>query len=102
MQSCCATGFKWEGTPTGREDTIDNHPVYISGDSKDRAILFNHDAFGWQLNNARLLADHFAKEVGATVYLPDLLVLFGDLQPGARHADSCVASTAMPSAKTTS
>lgn len=30
-----------------------------------------HDAFGWEFNNTRLLADHYAKEVGATVYLPD-------------------------------
>lgn len=29
---------------------------------------------GWTLNNARLLADHYAKEADATVYLPDLYV----------------------------
>ena len=31
-----------------------------------------HDIFGWTLPNSRLLADHYAKEVDATVYLPDL------------------------------
>lgn len=36
------------------------------------AILIVHDIFGWTLPNARLLADHYAKEADATVYLPDL------------------------------
>ena len=36
------------------------------------AILLVHDIFGWTFTNARLLADHFAKEADATVYLPDL------------------------------
>ena len=36
------------------------------------AILMVHDIFGWTFPNARLLADHYAKEADATVYLPDL------------------------------
>lgn len=36
------------------------------------AVLIVHDLFGWNLPNARLLADHYAKEADATVYLPDL------------------------------
>lgn len=30
-----------------------------------------HDVFGWTFPNLRLLADHYAKEADATVYLPD-------------------------------
>ena len=38
------------------------------------AIVIIHDLFGWKSPNARLLADHYAKEVDATVYIPDLYV----------------------------
>ena len=31
-----------------------------------------HDIYGWTLPNSRLIADHYAEEVDATVYLPDL------------------------------
>ncbi|KAF2150504.1 dienelactone hydrolase family protein [Myriangium duriaei CBS 260.36] len=71
MQACCAKGFNWDGTPKGHEDKIAGHDTYITGDNKDRAIFFVHDGAGWKQNNARLLADHFADEVGATVYIPD-------------------------------
>lgn len=30
-----------------------------------------HDLFGWKFPNVRLLADHYAQEVSATVYVPD-------------------------------
>lgn len=72
MQDCCRAGFLWDGTPIGKEETIGDHEVYTTGTNAERGILFLHDAFGWQLNNNRILADHFAKEIGATVYLPDL------------------------------
>jgi len=71
MNDCCTTGFQWDGTPSGRESTLADNKAYITGNSKDRAIFIVHDALGWQLKNTRLLADHYAKEVGATVYLPD-------------------------------
>ena len=72
MQDCCRQGFRWEGKPTGQETKIEGLDVYFAGDKKDAGILLAHDAFGWAFNNNRLLADHFAQEVGATVYLPDL------------------------------
>lgn len=32
------------------------------------------DAFGWELNNSRILADAYAKRVGnVTVYLPEFM-----------------------------
>lgn len=72
MQDCCRKGFRWNGTPTGKVTKLGEHDAYVTGDNKERAILVCHDAFGWAFNNTRLLADHYAQEVGATVYLPDL------------------------------
>ena len=72
LHDCCRTAFHWDGTPEGKEDKLGNNQAYISGNNPDRAILVCSDALGWRLNNTRLLVDHYAKEVGATVYLPDL------------------------------
>ena len=74
MHECCLTGFHWDGTPAGRETQLGEHQTYVTGSNKEHAILFCHDGFGWTFNNTRLLADHFAQEVGATVYVPDLYV----------------------------
>ncbi|PSN68667.1 dienelactone hydrolase family protein [Corynespora cassiicola Philippines] len=67
----CKSGFKWDGKPTGSEAKLAGLDTYITGTSKSAAVLIVHDIFGWTFNNARLLADHFAKEANATVYLPD-------------------------------
>ena len=71
MHDCCRKGFQWSGQPSGKEGKVNELDVYISGEKQDRAIMICHDALGWKMKNTRLLADHFAKEVGATVYLPD-------------------------------
>ncbi|KAL8738327.1 MAG: hypothetical protein Q9181_000870 [Wetmoreana brouardii] len=74
MSSCCVSGFQWNGSPQGTEGRLGNLDAYIAESqnrSKDVAILFIADLFGWTLNNNRLLADHFAKEVDATVFVPD-------------------------------
>lgn len=67
----CKSGFSWNGTPTGKEITLANNKAYVTGTSKSAAVLLVHDIFGWTFTNLRLLADHFAKEANATVYLPD-------------------------------
>lgn len=59
--------------PTGTEGHLGDHKAYITGNNKQRAIMVIHDVFGWTFNNTRLLADYYAREVDATVYLPDLL-----------------------------
>lgn len=74
MSSCCLTGFQWDGTPVGKDGKLANNDTYVTGTNKDVAILIIHDVFGWTFKNTRLVADHFAKEVDATVYLPDLCV----------------------------
>ncbi|PWY90183.1 endo-1,3-1,4-beta-D-glucanase [Aspergillus heteromorphus CBS 117.55] len=67
----CKTGFRWDGTPVGSETTLAGNQTYVTGTSTSAAILIVHDVFGWTLPNARLLADHYAQEANATVYLPD-------------------------------
>lgn len=71
LEPCCLKGFKWEGTPAGHISKLVNNDTYITGTNSDRAILLIHDALGWTFNNTRLLADHYAQEADATVYLPD-------------------------------
>ena len=71
IHPCCLTGFKWEGTPTGRIGNLALNKVYITGDNQDVAILLIHDLASWKFVNLRLLADHYSREANATVYLPD-------------------------------
>ena len=68
---CCLKGFEWEGTPKGRMEKLASNGTYVAGDNLDRAVLLIHDALGWTFPNIRLLADHYAQEVNATVYVPD-------------------------------
>lgn len=75
MSECCKTGFKWEGKPVGKESKLANLNTYVTGSNKEAAVLIVHDVFGYTLNNARLLADHYAKEADVTVFLPDLYIL---------------------------
>ncbi|KAJ5819456.1 Alpha/Beta hydrolase protein [Penicillium riverlandense] len=71
FSKCCIQGFAWQGTPTGHTGKLASNDVYITGDNTDVSILFIADLFGWTFPNVRLLADHYAREVGATVYVPD-------------------------------
>lgn len=71
VDKCCLTGFTWTGTPVGTIGTLADNKAYITGTIKHVAILVIHDIFGWEFPNTRLLADHFAREVGATVFVPD-------------------------------
>jgi dienelactone hydrolase len=73
ISPCCVRGFEWSGTPEGRVEKIAGLDAYVTGDNSEAAILIVHDLFSWKFTNNRLLADHYAREVGATVYLPDFL-----------------------------
>ncbi|KAI0017016.1 dienelactone hydrolase family protein [Xylariomycetidae sp. FL0641] len=98
VSSCCVQGFQWEGTPTGRIGRLGSLAAYIAGDdvaspstssssstsspsSPKSAVLMVHDLLGWEFPNARLLADHYAREAGVAVYLPDFFG--GDAVPAA-------------------
>ncbi|KAJ9616470.1 hypothetical protein H2200_000189 [Cladophialophora chaetospira] len=71
LTQCCVTGFRWDGTPKGKETTLGSSKTYVAGTNKEAAVVIVHDVFGWTLSNARLLADHYAEEADVTVYLPD-------------------------------
>jgi dienelactone hydrolase len=71
ISACCLKGFEWEGTPSGRTAKLAENDVYIVGDNPDVAIMIIHDLLGWTFPNVRLLADHYAREANATVYIPD-------------------------------
>jgi dienelactone hydrolase len=68
---CCLKHFPWSGIPTGHVSTLAFLPTYITGSDSSTAVLYIHDALGWEYVNARLLADHFAREANVTVYMPD-------------------------------
>ena len=76
MSVCCVKGFKWEGTPEGRTAKIANgkYDSYIAGNNTTAAVLIIHDVYGWDNPNVRLMADHYARETGATVYVPDFFL----------------------------
>ncbi|RKL44121.1 hypothetical protein BFJ72_g3854 [Fusarium proliferatum] len=71
MSDCCLKGFQWKAKPKGRNNTVAELNCYVSGTNKDVAVIIVHDLFGWTFNNTRILADHLAQEVNATVYVPD-------------------------------
>jgi hypothetical protein len=74
VPKCSATSFDWEGKPIGQAIPFptSSNQAYKTGTSSAVAILFICDLFGWEFRNNRLLADHIARSVGATVYVPDL------------------------------
>lgn len=72
MSDCCTKGFKWDGEAKGREMTLSDNAAYVTGSNSEVAILVIHDLFGWTFPNIRLLADAYAEEADATVYVPDL------------------------------
>ncbi|KAJ4993465.1 dienelactone hydrolase family protein [Stagonosporopsis vannaccii] len=71
FKPCCVTSFEWDGTPQGREEEIAGLKTYVTGENKEKAVLYVHDALGWGFRNARVLADHYAREANVTVYIPD-------------------------------
>jgi dienelactone hydrolase len=71
VASCWLKSFEWEGTPTGRIEKLATTNAYVTGDNPGTAVLIVHDLLGWTFPNVRLLADHYAQEINATVYVPD-------------------------------
>jgi len=67
----CKSGYNWDGKPTGSETSLADVKTYVTGTNKDAAVMIIHDIFGWTFKNARVLADHFAKEANVTCYIPD-------------------------------
>jgi dienelactone hydrolase len=72
MSDCCLKGFQWDTDVKGKETTLAGISCYVTGSDPEVGILVLHDVYGWTFKNTRLLADNYAEEVGATVYVPDL------------------------------
>lgn len=72
MSECCLKGFRWEAQPQGHETKLADNNCYVAQSTSDVAIILIHDLYGWKFRNTRLLADHYAEEINATVYVPDL------------------------------
>lgn len=73
---CCFSGSEHPGTPTGRVETIYSLPTYISeppSGAPKALVVIIPDAFGWDFKNLRILADVYAKRMGARVYMPDFM-----------------------------
>jgi dienelactone hydrolase len=71
----CLTGSVKSGTPTGTVTTLHGLNTYIArpeGSPKGVVVIIP-DIFGWEISNARLLADSYAKKGGFLVYLPDFM-----------------------------
>lgn len=73
------------GTPTGKVEKMYGLDVYVArpclgpkleGGENGKAkgvIVMIPDIFGWEISNARLLADSYANEGGYLVILPDFM-----------------------------
>ncbi|XMA15764.1 hypothetical protein WAI453_008555 [Rhynchosporium graminicola] len=75
ISSSCLKVFEWDGTPAVNIGKIANNDAYSTGDNPDVMFLFIHDLLSWNFPNLRLLANHYARETGATLFLQDF---FGD------------------------
>ncbi|CAF4406262.1 unnamed protein product, partial [Rotaria magnacalcarata] len=52
------------------EEELAGINIYRTGHGKSAIVLFT-DIFGYTFINSRKLADHFAIDTGATVFIPD-------------------------------
>lgn len=73
LSSCCLDVKFTPSTPAqGKVEKLAGVDTYVTGDTNSKsAILFIADVFGISLHNSRLLADKYAKGLGAAVYIPD-------------------------------
>ncbi|KAF9481285.1 alpha/beta-hydrolase [Pholiota conissans] len=81
ISNCCITGFKHEGEPVGRVETIAGIETYVSDPPSNGAagpkkvIMFFSDVFGPFYTNAQLLQDYFAS---CGYHVVGLDYMFGD------------------------
>ncbi|KAL2256929.1 hypothetical protein VTK26DRAFT_912 [Humicola hyalothermophila] len=100
MTSRCLQGVEWAAEPQGREDSVDTchgnkQYYYVTGTNPDVGIMVIHDLLGWTFPNTRLLADYYAAEVGATVYVPDFFG--GEVLPRALVTSGAFDALGLPS-----
>jgi dienelactone hydrolase len=70
----CLKGSLDQGTPRGKDSSIAGFPCYLTQPSADTAngcaVILATDVFGYQLINARLIADAYA-DAGYICVVPD-------------------------------
>ncbi|KAI9759536.1 MAG: hypothetical protein M4579_002295 [Chaenotheca gracillima] len=73
----CFKGVLNEGTPKGTIKKVYGVDTYVAsppnGARPTGVIVIIPDAFGWDLNNNRILADNYAEMGGFLVHLPDFM-----------------------------
>lgn len=75
LASCCATGFKHEGTASGSLSTVGGLPTYSVGQEYgwDNVIVIFTDIFGYKFINNQLMADQLSRSGKVQVLIPDIL-----------------------------
>ncbi|KAK9434389.1 dienelactone hydrolase [Lipomyces doorenjongii] len=73
--SACTSGTLHTATPQGSSTNLFGFETYVSPipENPKGVILYITDIFGWELPNARLLADAYAKEGDFVVYVPNFM-----------------------------
>ena len=72
IKDCCLKAYRWDALPLGNVSKLGGKDTYVTGSNPDVAVLIIHNIHGWTYPNTRVLADHYAVEINATVYVPDL------------------------------
>ncbi|KAG6830055.1 hypothetical protein H0H87_009405 [Tephrocybe sp. NHM501043] len=67
----CVSGEFLPGQPTGVLSTQGAYLAAGTTQPSKRAIVLLTDIFGLPLKNCKIIADHFAKELGCDVWIPD-------------------------------
>ncbi|KAG2172282.1 hypothetical protein INT43_004823 [Umbelopsis isabellina] len=73
---CCRRGEIHSGNSVGKTTSIAGIDAYFTAapsGSPSGALLYITDAMGWEIPNARLLADTYAAEANIDVYMPNFL-----------------------------
>lgn len=68
----CFQGFSLEGDTVGVMSTDGAYFTPAPSGTSKRAVFLITDIFGFNLNNPKVMADLFAKELDCDVWVPDL------------------------------
>ncbi|KAI5457483.1 dienelactone hydrolase [Mariannaea sp. PMI_226] len=75
--AACFQGSVHDGAPRGKTIKLHGLDTYVVEPTREGQvkgiIVIIPDAFGWEFNNNRLLADHYADKSDYKVYLPDFM-----------------------------
>lgn len=77
----CTKGYLAEGNPTGVVEKFAGFDTYFARplEKSTKAIILAADAFGYTLNNSRLIADSLATHTGSLTIIPDFFGSVGGI-----------------------